>query len=135
MGRLVMSLVWVPNLLCASCFSSLALLLIPAALTWFQRLWGAFCPFCPMGAPGLPPCFLLQCCCWLPAVYEPLVLERQEEANFLQLCPLLSPGDVGSFMLKLVEGLQGQTWASDWAEELQQAVQQKEQSIRWGLVE
>ncbi|KAF6094319.1 ilvB acetolactate synthase like [Phyllostomus discolor] len=39
-------------------------------------------------------------------------------------------GDVGSFMLKLVEGLQGQTWASDWAEELQQADRQKEQSIR-----
>ncbi|KAK1342585.1 hypothetical protein QTO34_015351 [Cnephaeus nilssonii] len=39
-------------------------------------------------------------------------------------------GDVGSFVLKLVEGLQGQTWASDWAEELRQADQQKEKSFR-----
>lgn len=135
MERLAMRLAWVSNLLCASCFSSLALPLIPAALTWFQRLWGAFCLFCPISTPGLPPCLLLQCCCWLPAVFELLVLEGQEESISLQLCPLLSPGDVGSFMLKLVEGLQGQTWASDWAEELQQADRQKEQSFRWGLVE
>lgn len=39
-------------------------------------------------------------------------------------------GDVGSFMLKLVEGLQGQVWASDWAEELREADQQKEQTYR-----
>lgn len=39
-------------------------------------------------------------------------------------------GDVGSFMLKLVQGLQGQTWASDWAEELRQADRQKEQTFR-----
>lgn len=39
-------------------------------------------------------------------------------------------GDVGSFMVKLKEGLQGQTWASDWAEELRQADQKKEQSFR-----
>nr|KAF6401235.1 ilvB acetolactate synthase like [Rousettus aegyptiacus] len=38
-------------------------------------------------------------------------------------------GDVGSFMVKLKEGLQGQTWASDWAEELRQADQKKEQSF------
>lgn len=38
-------------------------------------------------------------------------------------------------MVKLKEGLQGQTWASDWAEELQQADQKKEQSFWWGLVE
>lgn len=63
------------------------------------------------------------------------MLEGQEEATSLQLCPLPSPGDVGSFVLKLVEGLQGQTWASDWAEELRQADRQKEQSFRWGLVD
>lgn len=39
-------------------------------------------------------------------------------------------GDVGSFMLKLAEGLQGQVWASDWAEELRKADQQKEQTYR-----
>lgn len=39
-------------------------------------------------------------------------------------------GDVGSFMLKLVEGLQGQVWASDWVEELRKADQQKEQTYR-----
>ncbi|XP_055975487.1 2-hydroxyacyl-CoA lyase 2 [Sorex fumeus] len=39
-------------------------------------------------------------------------------------------GDVGTFMLKLVQGLQGQTWASDWAEELRQADRQKEQTFR-----
>lgn len=38
-------------------------------------------------------------------------------------------------MVKLKEGLQGQTWASDWAEELRQADQKKEQSFWWGLVE
>ena len=50
-----------------------------------------------------------------------------------QLCPFPSPGDVGSFVVKLVEGLRGQMWASDWAEELRQADQQKEQTFRWGL--
>lgn len=44
-------------------------------------------------------------------------------------------GDVGSFMLKLVEGLQGQVWASDWAEELREADQQKEQTYRSVWVE
>nr|XP_005904210.2 PREDICTED: acetolactate synthase-like protein [Bos mutus] len=39
-------------------------------------------------------------------------------------------GDVGSFVVKLVEGLRGQMWASDWAEELRQADQQKEQAFR-----
>lgn len=39
-------------------------------------------------------------------------------------------GDVGSFMVKLVEGLQGQTWSSDWVEELRKADQQKEQTYR-----
>ncbi|XP_076978020.1 2-hydroxyacyl-CoA lyase 2 isoform X1 [Tamandua tetradactyla] len=39
-------------------------------------------------------------------------------------------GDVGSFMLKLVEGLRGQTWAPDWAEELREADRQKEQTFR-----
>ncbi|CAH6779380.1 Ilvbl [Phodopus roborovskii] len=39
-------------------------------------------------------------------------------------------GDVGSFILKLVEGLQGQMWASDWGEELRKADQQKEQTYR-----
>ncbi|XP_044109770.1 2-hydroxyacyl-CoA lyase 2 isoform X1 [Neovison vison] len=39
-------------------------------------------------------------------------------------------GDVASFVLKLVEGLKGQTWASDWTEELRQADRQKEQAFR-----
>ncbi|XP_048954297.1 2-hydroxyacyl-CoA lyase 2 isoform X3 [Canis lupus dingo] len=39
-------------------------------------------------------------------------------------------GDVGSFVVKLVEGLKGQTWASDWAEELREADRQKEQAFR-----
>ncbi|EHB14414.1 Acetolactate synthase-like protein [Heterocephalus glaber] len=39
-------------------------------------------------------------------------------------------GDVGSFMLKLVQGLQGQTWATDWLEELREADWQKEQTYR-----
>lgn len=39
-------------------------------------------------------------------------------------------GDVGSFIIKLVEGLQGQMWSSDWAEELRKADQQKEQTYR-----
>uniref|UniRef100_A0A8D2E4Y7 2-hydroxyacyl-CoA lyase 2 n=1 Tax=Sciurus vulgaris TaxID=55149 RepID=A0A8D2E4Y7_SCIVU len=39
-------------------------------------------------------------------------------------------GDVASFMLKLVEGLQGQTWAPEWAEELREADRQKEQAYR-----
>uniref|UniRef100_A0A2K5NYG2 2-hydroxyacyl-CoA lyase 2 n=1 Tax=Cercocebus atys TaxID=9531 RepID=A0A2K5NYG2_CERAT len=39
-------------------------------------------------------------------------------------------GDVGSFVLKLVEGLQGQTWAPDWVEELWEADRQKEQTFR-----
>ncbi|XP_020757693.1 2-hydroxyacyl-CoA lyase 2 isoform X1 [Odocoileus virginianus] len=39
-------------------------------------------------------------------------------------------GDVGSFVVKLMEGLRGQTWASDWAEELRQADRQKEQTFR-----
>uniref|UniRef100_A0A8C5K941 2-hydroxyacyl-CoA lyase 2 n=1 Tax=Jaculus jaculus TaxID=51337 RepID=A0A8C5K941_JACJA len=39
-------------------------------------------------------------------------------------------GDVGSFMLKLAEGLRGQTWAPDWAEELREADRQKEQTFR-----
>lgn len=51
---------------------------------------------------------------------------RQEGAKALP-----SPGDVGSFVLKLAEGLRGQTWAADWVEELQEADQQKEQTYRW----
>lgn len=39
-------------------------------------------------------------------------------------------GDVASFMLKLVEGLQSQTWAPEWAEELREADRQKEQTFR-----
>lgn len=53
----------------------------------------------------------------------------------LQLCFLTFLGDVGSFMLKLAEGLQGQVWASDWAEELRKADQQKEQTYRSVWVE
>lgn len=91
-----------------------------------------FHPFC---ARNPLACFFASCvdACWLPAVFGPLVLEGQEEAISLQLCPLPSPGDVGSFMVKLAQGLQGQTWASDWAEELRQADRQKEQTFRWGL--
>ncbi|XP_075857611.1 2-hydroxyacyl-CoA lyase 2 [Microcebus murinus] len=39
-------------------------------------------------------------------------------------------GDVGSFVLKLAEGLQGHTWAPDWVEELREADRQKEQTFR-----
>ncbi|ELV13690.1 Acetolactate synthase-like protein [Tupaia chinensis] len=39
-------------------------------------------------------------------------------------------GDVASFVLKLVEGLRGQTWAPDWVEELREADRQKEQTFR-----
>lgn len=39
-------------------------------------------------------------------------------------------GDVGSFVLKLAQGLQGQAWAADWAEELRQGDRQKEQDFR-----
>lgn len=38
-------------------------------------------------------------------------------------------------MTKLVEGLQGQTWSSDWVEELRKADQQKEQTYRSVRVE
>lgn len=58
---------------------------------------------------------------------------KGQEATSLQLYPLPSLGDVGSFVVKLVEGLKGQTWASDWTEELRQADRQKEQAFRWGL--
>ncbi|KAJ8798160.1 hypothetical protein J1605_016793 [Eschrichtius robustus] len=76
------------------------------------------------------PQVAVQDACSLPAVFGPLVLEGQEEAISLQLYPLPSPGDVGSFVVKLAQGLQGQTWASDWAEELRQADRQKEQTFR-----
>ncbi|XP_051827974.1 2-hydroxyacyl-CoA lyase 2 [Antechinus flavipes] len=39
-------------------------------------------------------------------------------------------GDVGSFLLRLVEGLQGQTWNQDWIEQLQEADRKKEQANR-----
>ena len=55
-----------------------------------------------------------------------------QEATSLQLFSLPSLGDVGSFVVTLAEGLKGQTWASDWAEELRQADRQKEQTFRWG---
>uniref|UniRef100_A0ABI7ZWL7 IlvB acetolactate synthase like n=1 Tax=Felis catus TaxID=9685 RepID=A0ABI7ZWL7_FELCA len=42
----------------------------------------------------------------------------------------VAAGDVGSFVVTLAEGLKGQTWASDWAEELRQADRQKEQTFR-----
>lgn len=112
------------------CFFGLALLLTLVALTWFQQALGRVSPFCLRSTPGLPPCLLCRCCSWLPAVFGPLVLEVQEEATSLQLSLLPSPGDVGSFVVKLVEGLQGQTWASDWAEELRQADRQKEQTFK-----
>lgn len=34
--------------------------------------------------------------------------------GLLPSVPFPSPGDVGSFVVKLVEGLRGQMWASDW---------------------
>lgn len=46
----------------------------------------------------------------------------------LRFLPFL--GDVGSFITKLAEGLQGQMWSSDWAEELRKEDQQKEQTYR-----
>lgn len=55
-----------------------------------------------------------------------------QEATSLQLFSLPSLGDVGSFVVTLAEGLKGQMWASDWAEELRQADRQKEQTFRWG---
>lgn len=39
-------------------------------------------------------------------------------------------GDVGSFVLKLVGGLEGQKWPSDWVEELREADRQKEKTFR-----
>ncbi|XP_036623276.1 2-hydroxyacyl-CoA lyase 2 [Trichosurus vulpecula] len=39
-------------------------------------------------------------------------------------------GDVGSFLLRLVEGLRGQTWNQDWIEQLREADQKKEQTNR-----
>ncbi|XP_038596395.1 LOW QUALITY PROTEIN: 2-hydroxyacyl-CoA lyase 2 [Tachyglossus aculeatus] len=39
-------------------------------------------------------------------------------------------GDVASFLLRLVQGLQGQTWASDWVEGLREADGRKEQVNR-----
>lgn len=42
----------------------------------------------------------------------------------------LCPGDVGSFVLKLVGGLEGQKWPSDWVEELREADRQKEKTFR-----
>ena len=53
----------------------------------------------------------------------------------LQLYFLPFLGYVGSFMIKLVDGLQGQMWSSDWAEELRKADQQKEQTYRSVWVE
>lgn len=113
-----------------SCFLGLDL---PFHLGCPPLVLGCFTCFFPRSTPGLLPVCPLGCCCWLPAVLRPLVLEEQEEASSAQLCPLPSPGDVGSFVLKLVEGLQGQTWAPDWVEELREADRQKEQTFRWGL--
>ncbi|XP_027706681.1 acetolactate synthase-like protein [Vombatus ursinus] len=39
-------------------------------------------------------------------------------------------GDVGSFLLRLAEGLQGQTWNQDWIEQLQETDRKKEQANR-----
>ncbi|XP_074060383.1 2-hydroxyacyl-CoA lyase 2 [Macrotis lagotis] len=39
-------------------------------------------------------------------------------------------GDVGSFLLKLVEGLRGQTWSQEWIEQLQETDRKKEQANR-----
>ncbi|XP_037674145.1 2-hydroxyacyl-CoA lyase 2 isoform X3 [Choloepus didactylus] len=64
-----------------------------------------------------------------------VIINRNREEMLLNSDILWKPqeavqGDVGSFMLKLVEGLRGQTWAPDWAEELREADRQKEQNFR-----
>lgn len=70
-------------------------------------------------------------CCWPPAG----VLQGESctgEGGRLccsSVC-FLCPGDVGSFVLKLVGGLEGQKWPSDWVEELREADRQKEKTFR-----
>ncbi|XP_010638301.1 acetolactate synthase-like protein [Fukomys damarensis] len=64
-----------------------------------------------------------------------IIINRSREEMLLNSDIFWKPqeavqGDVGSFMLKLVEGLQGQTWATDWLEELREADRQKEQTYR-----
>lgn len=64
-----------------------------------------------------------------------IVVNRNREEMLLNSDIFWKPqeavqGDVGSFVLKLAEGLRGQTWAADWVEELQEADRQKEQTYR-----
>ncbi|XP_033051717.1 acetolactate synthase-like protein isoform X2 [Trachypithecus francoisi] len=64
-----------------------------------------------------------------------IIVNRNREDMLLNSDAFWKPqeavqGDVGSFVLKLVEGLQGQTWAPDWVEELREADRQKEQTFR-----
>lgn len=104
-----------------------------------QRLFEGFHLLCPKNTSGPLSCLPFRCCCWLPVIFGALVLEGQGEAATLRLVlqlrflPFL--GDVGSFLIKLVEDLQGQMWSSDWAEELRKADQQKEQTYRSVWVE
>lgn len=78
-------------------------------------------------------CLPFRCCCWLWGWKGRGKLSPCVWALQLYFLPFL--GDVGSFMIKLVEGLQGQMWSSDWAEELRKADQQKEQTYRSVWVE
>ncbi|XP_036089766.1 2-hydroxyacyl-CoA lyase 2 isoform X2 [Rousettus aegyptiacus] len=75
------------------------------------------------------PCFLAGMARGLLGRRHPLHIRQERSAALKKADVVLLAGDVGSFMVKLKEGLQGQTWASDWAEELRQADQKKEQSF------
>lgn len=88
----------------------------------------------PKNTCGPLPCLPFRRCRW----FLLLVVEGREKpppvaGPTATLLPFV--GDVGSFMIKLVEGLQGQTWSSDWVEELRKADQQKEQTYRSVRVE
>ncbi|XP_027632553.1 uncharacterized protein LOC114010119, partial [Tupaia chinensis] len=112
-----------PALCSHICFSGLALPLDRAGLT---RFWLCFTHF-PVGAPLTT---LLQCCYWFPEVFKACGAGRAEGSHLPATVPSSSLGDVASFVLKLVEGLRGQTWAPDWVEELREADRQKEQTFR-----
>ncbi|XP_040593379.1 2-hydroxyacyl-CoA lyase 2 isoform X4 [Mesocricetus auratus] len=76
------------------------------------------------------PCFLGGMSRGLLGRNHPLHIRQNRSAALKKADVVVLAGDVGCFMLKLVEGLQGQMWASDWAEELRKADQQKEQTYR-----
>ncbi|XP_058419539.1 2-hydroxyacyl-CoA lyase 2 isoform X2 [Diceros bicornis minor] len=76
------------------------------------------------------PCFLGGMARGLLGRNHPLHIRQNRSAALQKADVVLLAGDVGSFVVKLVEGLGGQTWASDWAEELRRADWQKEQAFR-----